>query len=193
MHQNKATFLDITYIWVHLLIVCTLLVTRTLWTSKWRPTLCKQTYVRIFVYDYLQRLAFIKKLETDYYFVDIGHVCFKHTLHKSWYTNVRISVIQYLQLMALLGAASAMTTPNAWHSSLTVIWLKFISQSFLKNYPVPLAYWDFSSERRCKMNSVQNVHEFFNYYNTAAPGGSRDLTYVPGHGIPFARALDYGK
>jgi hypothetical protein len=28
---------------------------------------------------------------------------------------------------------------------------------------------------------------------TVAPGGSRDLTYVPGHGIPFARALDYGK
>ena len=28
---------------------------------------------------------------------------------------------------------------------------------------------------------------------SAAPGGSRDLTYVPGHGIPFARALDYGK
>ncbi len=24
-------------------------------------------------------------------------------------------------------------------------------------------------------------------------GGSRGLTYVPGHGIPFARALDYGK
>jgi hypothetical protein len=28
---------------------------------------------------------------------------------------------------------------------------------------------------------------------SAAPGGSRDLTYVPGHSIPFARALDYGK
>ncbi len=28
---------------------------------------------------------------------------------------------------------------------------------------------------------------------SVAPGGSCDLTYVPGHGIPFARALDYGK
>ncbi len=25
------------------------------------------------------------------------------------------------------------------------------------------------------------------------PGGSCGLTYVPGHGIPFARAIDYGK
>jgi hypothetical protein len=28
---------------------------------------------------------------------------------------------------------------------------------------------------------------------SAAPGGSCGLTYVPGHSIPFARALDYGK
>ena len=28
---------------------------------------------------------------------------------------------------------------------------------------------------------------------SAAPGGSCGLTYVPGHDIPFARALDYGK
>jgi hypothetical protein len=28
---------------------------------------------------------------------------------------------------------------------------------------------------------------------SATPGGSRGLTYVPSHGIPFARALDYGK
>ncbi len=56
--------------------------------------------------------------------------------------------------------------------------------------------------------SVSNTHRFYTHHPKevcvtmyssvavsvcAAQGGSCGLTYVPGHGIPFARALDYGK